>query len=551
MSSPAKRKTNTPPKKSSSPTKKRTNTPNRDKKKTKKKNNNTNTDANGKKNNTTPPAKDKNDKSPVTKTPSSTNRNVKKVPTPSNTSSKKKRKPKKSYASKLILPPTVLMQQQRVKVYKLKKTYEPVVIREKRKLEHLMPKQSYAEWYEENIHKTIPAGRQKTLKAVLSNNTLFDITIVDVGMDHKGAALLGKYLMYNQAIWSMDLSRNNIAEGAVHIFNAVAVHKAIKTLVIDSNGITNDSVKSMSDMLLDNELLQTLSLSGNYIDGKGTVELIGALRKNVTLKSLNLSKQVTKFGPKGAKAIADGVLGGMPLESLDISGNGLGYEGAEHLAAALKNIKPTFWGTLQKLNISSNNLGRKGAKAMATCLAKNTTLHELDMSWNNLGQMKTNEKDPVGIRVISNAMKKNKGLKVLNLSGNNMSNRGATFISEMLQENKTLVSLSLRCNGIESIAVQDLLNGYKRHKALSSMDMGGNTVPFGSAASTYDKDAWVHPELLRLRKPYGVELVPPPPKGFVLSATVPRNMMIQPGNIPKPIQPQTTDIGKIRSRWYV
>ena len=56
--------------------------------------------------------------------------------------------------------------------------------------------------------------------------------------------------------------------------------------------------------------------------------------------------------------------------------------------------------------------------------------------------MKTNEKDPVGIRVISNAMKKNKGLKVLNLSGNNMSNRGATFISEMLQENKTLVSLS-------------------------------------------------------------------------------------------------------------
>ena len=49
MSSPAKRKTNTPPKKSSSPTKKRTNTPNRDKKKTKKKNNNTNTDADEKK----------------------------------------------------------------------------------------------------------------------------------------------------------------------------------------------------------------------------------------------------------------------------------------------------------------------------------------------------------------------------------------------------------------------------------------------------------------------------------------------------------------------
>ena len=166
----------------------------------------------------------------------------------------------------------------------------------------------------------------------------------------------------------------------------------------------------------------------------------------------------------------------MPLESLDISGNELGFEGAQYLADALKNIKATFWGTLKMLNISSNNLGRKGAQAMATCLASNKTLERLDMSWNNLGQMKTNEKDPVGIKVISKAMRKNKCLKVLNLSGNNMSNRGATFVAEMLQENKTLVNLSLRCNGIESIAVQDLLKGYKNHKALTFMDMAGNTA---------------------------------------------------------------------------
>ena len=466
----------------------------------------------------------------------------------SKTDSKRK---KKNYGSKLILPPSILMQQQRCKVYKVKNPTPPVILHQKRKLENFLPKQSYQDWYKDNLHKTIPPGRQKTLKSVLANKDLFDITIVGVGMDSRGAKMLGTYLMYNQNIWSIDLSRNNIAEGSAHIFNAVGVHRAIKTLILDSNGITKNEMKEMSDMLLDNELLQSLSVSGNYIDAEGTKTLVEALRQNVTLKKLNLSKQVTKIGADGAKAIADGLLGGMPLEALNISGNDIGHEGIDHIAKALKNIKTTFWGTLKMLDVSSNNLGRKGAKAIAACLATNKTLEQLNLSWNNLGQMKTVEKDPIGIKVISNAMRRNKYLKVLDLSGNNMSNRGATFISEMLQENKTLINLSLRCNGIESIAVQDLLRGFKNHKALSQMNLGGNTVPFGHASSTYDKDAWVHPELLRLRKPYGVELVAPPPKGFVLSATVPHNMMIQPGNIPKPIQPQTIDTGKIRSRWYV
>ena len=47
--------------------------------------------------------------------------------------------------------------------------------------------QSYQDWYKDNLHKTIPPGRQKTLKSVLANTNLFDITIVGVGMDSRGA----------------------------------------------------------------------------------------------------------------------------------------------------------------------------------------------------------------------------------------------------------------------------------------------------------------------------------------------------------------------------
>ena len=121
----------------------------------------------------------------------------------------------------------------------------------------------------------------------------------------------------------------------------------------------------------------------------------------------------------------------------------------------------------------------------------------------------------------------------------------------MLNYNSTLSRIALRCNGIESLSVQSLLQQFKSCRNLVHVDLAGNTVPFGKQANTVDKDAWVHPELLRLRKPYGVELVPPPPKGFVLSATVPNNMMITYGDIPKVIQPQTIDVGKIRVRYHV
>ena len=79
-------------------------------------------------------------------------------------------------------------------------------------------------------------------------------------------------------------------------------------------------------------------------------------------------------------------------QTLNISGNDIGHEGIDHIACALKNIKTTFWGTLKMLDVSSNNLGRKGAKAIATCLANNKTLEQLNLSWNNLGQMKTVKK---------------------------------------------------------------------------------------------------------------------------------------------------------------
>ena len=461
---------------------------------------------------------------------------------------------KGNYSSKLVIPPSIAMQGDRAKVYSPLKGKKRTLARPRR--EKVEPEQSYETWLADNLHLQIPNGRQGSLKEVLQQIHLFDITIVGVGVDAVGAGLLAAYLSYNVSVWSIDVSRNNIGSGSRKLFDAIATHSVIKSLKIDANGITCGDCESLRNMLLDNTKLQLLSLSRNYISHKGSKYITEGLKGNVVLRHLNLSTQLSNdkapgIGPDGAKHFSDCLKNGMVLESLDLSSNNIGSKGAEVIADALKSQISTYWGSLQKLDISSNRLGRKGARALAPGLAANKTLVEINLSDNNLGEMMTFEKDPTGIYFICKALKKNATIRVLNLSENNMSNRGATLVSEMLQVNSTLARLSLRNNGIESFAVQAILEKFNSHRSLVHVDLGGNTVPFGQAANKVDQDAWVHPELLRLCKPHGVELVAPPPKGFNLSASIPNNMMIAYGDVPKVAQPQTIDLSKIRIRYHV
>eukprot|EP00945_MAST-04E_sp_MAST-4E-sp1_P001927 g1927.t1 len=470
---------------------------------------------------------------------------------------KKKYVVKGNYSSKLVIPPNAILIQQGTNIFqpkgKRKPLSRPIPTRTTEFIP--VPDEPFKVWVEENLHKKIPKGQQKTLKSVLKNNLLYEVQICDVGMNEIGASLLASYLAYNESVCSINLARNNLATGATEIFEAVAGHRSIKDLNMDCNGIKNSQCKGIEKMLTGNDVLQSLSISGNYITAKGCKAIANALKQNITLLSLNISSQINHgdhgIGEEGAKHFAECMLSGLALQRLDLSSNHLGYKGAEHLGNAFKSNPSSYWGKLEVLNLASNNFGRRGARALAPGLAVNETLQQIDLSWNSLGEMKTTEKDPKGIIAICKAMKRNRTLKVLNLSGNTLSNRGADLVSEMLNYNSTLSRIALRCNGIESLSVQSLLQQFKSCRNLVHVDLAGNTVPFGKQANTVDKDAWVHPELLRLRKPYGVELVPPPPKGFVLSATVPNNMMITYGDIPKVIQPQTIDVGKIRVRYHV
>lgn len=103
------------------------------------------------------------------------------------------------------------------------------------------------------------------------------------------------------------------------------------------------------------------------------------------------------------------------------------------------------------LNLSSNRLYCKVARAFARALEKNKSLTSLDLSGNFLGGYAEYEayvSDLSGISALCAALKRNRGLIVLNLEDNRLHVRGAQLVADALAANHTLCMLNVSNTGI-------------------------------------------------------------------------------------------------------
>ena len=119
-------------------------------------------------------------------------------------------------------------------------------------------------------------------------------------------------------------------------------------------------------------------------------------------------------GPEGATLIANllPVMGG--LTTLDLSSNKLRDEGVSAVCEAIQSIKVT---KLASLNFRANGIGPVGANAVAALVAVTGSLAKISLAWNNLGEK--------GTTAICEALKPNKTLKELDLSGSDNIGRAA------------------------------------------------------------------------------------------------------------------------------
>ncbi len=222
------------------------------------------------------------------------------------------------------------------------------------------------------------------------------------------------------------LSSHQLGDGAA---SALATLD-IQTLDLSGNNIGPKGAESLAK----NETLQTLILSSNPIEDDGAVEL--SMNQNIhTLKVANCG--ITSTGGKA-------LLSSGKLKDLDLSGNGITEDDIPELIPK----------RIESLNLSNNFIGPEGAER----LAKSSSIEWLNLSDNDIGNK--------GAASFS----ENKVLKELFLDGNNLDDGCADALSNMSAGSERL---GLAYNGFSKQA-QALLFSESHKKKRKMIDLSNN-----------------------------------------------------------------------------
>eukprot|EP00937_MAST-01D_sp_MAST-1D-sp2_P003080 g3080.t1 len=160
-----------------------------------------------------------------------------------------------------------------------------------------------------------------------------------------------------------------------------------------------------------------VDLSSTQLRAAEAVVIAACMQQNCLLTTLNLERN--DIGAEGCKTIAE-VLPKCPLTTLNLEYNEIGDEFGKAIAEVLPKCP------LTTLNLGSNSLGVEGGKAIAEVLPRCSSLTELNLRSNEIGD---------------------EGPETLDLSDNIIGEKGGKVIAEVLSSSP-LSDLNLRSNKI-------------------------------------------------------------------------------------------------------
>jgi hypothetical protein len=160
----------------------------------------------------------------------------------------------------------------------------------------------------------------------------------------------------------------------------------------------------------------------------------------------------------------------IPLTSLDLSWNKLGYEGAKTISGML-----TTNTNLTDLNLDLTDLDGASGIVLGHALSINATLTALKLSCSALGSG--------GAQEILAALEVNQTLLSLDLSGNDLGHGAAQMIGRSLRQNSSLTALKLSSNKIgmtdkrsRAQAVEHIVHGFQCNAVLKHLDLALNNL---------------------------------------------------------------------------
>ena len=130
---------------------------------------------------------------------------------------------------------------------------------------------------------------------------------------------------------------------------------------------------------------------------------------------------------------------------------------------------------ISTLEISGGNITKRGAITLAKVLKENTTLQYVHVSHNSIGDG--------GATALAEMLKENRELQKLNVSSNSIGDGGASALAEMLNGNSTLQQLDVNGNFIGVGGASALVKMLKVNRTLQELNISFNSIGEGGATA--------------------------------------------------------------------
>ncbi|CAF2001167.1 unnamed protein product [Rotaria magnacalcarata] len=124
--------------------------------------------------------------------------------------------------------------------------------------------------------------------------------------------------------------------------------------------------------------------------------------------------------------------------------------------------------TLKILGCFSSGITDKEMRYLSDGLQKNTTITTLSISSKNIGSR--------GIQHLATALQNNTTLTALHLNSNRIEEEGAQYLGDALKKNTTLTTLELKWNEMGPREAYNLARALRKNATLTTLDLCGNNL---------------------------------------------------------------------------
>ena len=339
------------------------------------------------------------------------------------------------------------------------------------------------------------------------NHSVRKVILRSNNIGSTGAVSIFRSLEHNTILEELDLSGNSqLAEGDSEVVGCaiermLSVNKTLKVLNLSHCNVTDPIVKHILTGLTKNTSLVTFDLQTSKLSGSCAVSLFQHMTTRPTLSITVGVVNVLGVGwirmDRGTQwsvvsdLIPDNCVeffralnnNGLKVSNLDVKD--LTDQTAERFAVGLAAIHSVQVLQLNHSYLEKNGISSSGAVSIFRSLEHNTSLEELDLSWNS--QLAKGDSEAVGC-AIESMLNVNRTLKVLNLSGCGLTNEVAEYFSNGLAQNCSVQRVVLCSNQVGSTGAVSIFRSLECNTSLEELDLswsgqlaGGDSEAVGCA----------------------------------------------------------------------